>query len=279
MALLLLWEVDHQRAFPSQGGTELTPALAGFTRRLQLRAAQEPRLAWLQSADLAVPLAPGLAPSYHRRWSVRVRPPVAGEPRGWYDDFVTRWQAYIEALVCPPGSRPMSEISAELLVRVRPDLPQGGDTASSSSAVAATSSTASPVATPPDAMVATPSVKKRRRAKAPVGAAAPGAQPSVLEPPPARRQRVVPPRTEVPLSQPASAIAAPNTLAEDCLAFPPDRRPHRPRDEVEEPAPPRRKQRTLLEWFRPPAASSEDPAARAEPHAARHGRAAAGPPT
>ena len=72
MALLILWEVDHDRSFPTQGGGGLSAALLGFTRRLQQRAARDPRLGWLESADSALPLAPGLMPTHHRRWSVRV---------------------------------------------------------------------------------------------------------------------------------------------------------------------------------------------------------------
>ena len=141
MALLILWEVDHQQTFPTQGAEGLTSALVGFTRRLQLRAAQDPRLAWLKSEDMALPLAPGLAPTHHKRWSVRVLAPTAEEPQGWYTDFVTRWRAFTEALVCPPGSRPMSEVTEDLLMRVRPELRQepgeimeAADAASSSAA-------------------------------------------------------------------------------------------------------------------------------------------------
>ena len=119
IALLLLWEVDHQRAFPTQGTEGLSAILTGFSKRLQQQVAKDPRLAWLTSEDLNLPLAPGLAPTHHKRWSVRVLAPAATEPQGWYDDFVARWRAYTEALVCAPGSRPMSEVSEELLARVR----------------------------------------------------------------------------------------------------------------------------------------------------------------
>ena len=36
-ALLILWEVDHQRAYPGHGGEGLSGALTGFTKRLQER--------------------------------------------------------------------------------------------------------------------------------------------------------------------------------------------------------------------------------------------------
>ena len=81
MALLILWEVDHDRPFPSQGGSGLTEVLVGFTRRLQHRVAQDPRLAWLESEDVALPLDRGLAPSHHRRWAVRIASPAQDEPQ------------------------------------------------------------------------------------------------------------------------------------------------------------------------------------------------------
>ena len=72
MALLLLWEVDHQQPYPSQGGDGLTGALIGFSRRLQDKVAKDPELAeWLVWRDVHAPLSAGLAPSHHRRWAVR----------------------------------------------------------------------------------------------------------------------------------------------------------------------------------------------------------------
>ena len=41
MALLMLWEVDHGRPYPSTGGQGLSGALKGFTRRLQDRISQD----------------------------------------------------------------------------------------------------------------------------------------------------------------------------------------------------------------------------------------------
>ena len=162
MALLLLWEVDHERTFPSQGGTGLTATLGSFTKRLQARVAKDPRLAWLQSADMAVPLSPGLAPTHHKRWSVRVLAPAPAEPRGWYDDFLARWRAYIETLVSPPGSRPTAEVTADQLARVRPALictPTVGD--------GATSSTLGATLMGPTHTVAPPRAPPRRRVKPP----------------------------------------------------------------------------------------------------------------
>ena len=88
---MLLWEVDHQRAFPSQGGEGFSGALTGFTKRLQERVAKDAEVSqWLVWSDVQAPLSAGLAPSHHRRWAVRVQDPGPGEPKGWYDDFVGR---------------------------------------------------------------------------------------------------------------------------------------------------------------------------------------------
>ena len=123
----MLWEVDHQQAFPSHGGEGLSGALTGFTKRLE-RAAKDPRLDWVVWRDISAPLSAGLAPSHHRRWSVRVVPPAEGQPRGWYDAFVARWQAYLEVMARPRGSRPTSAVSAAQLARVRPGISGRGGT-------------------------------------------------------------------------------------------------------------------------------------------------------
>ena len=45
MVLLLLWEVDHQQAYPSQGGEGgLSGALLGFSKRLQDRISKDTEL-------------------------------------------------------------------------------------------------------------------------------------------------------------------------------------------------------------------------------------------
>ena len=121
MALLMLWEVDHQRSYPSVGGEGLSGALMGFSKRLQDRISKDTELnQWMVWKDMTIPLSPGLAPSYHRRWSVRVVAPREGEPRGWYDEFVTRWRAYLELLAQPRGARPLASLSEEQVARVRP---------------------------------------------------------------------------------------------------------------------------------------------------------------
>ena len=97
MALLILWEVDHQQEFPRGGGDGASVVLAGFTRRLKQQVVQDPELsAWLECRAMQKPLSPGLPASHHARWSVRVRPPGPSEPQGWYVEFTRRWRLFLE---------------------------------------------------------------------------------------------------------------------------------------------------------------------------------------
>ena len=77
---------------------------------------------WLVWKDMAVPLCAGLAPSHHRRWAVRLAAPGPDEPQGWYEDFITRWRAYLETLARPRGSRPTAEVPLLHAARIRPRL-------------------------------------------------------------------------------------------------------------------------------------------------------------
>ena len=97
MALLLLWEIDHSRPFPTQGdGNDRAAVLEGFTKRLQSRVATDPELSqWLTHRSMQQPLAPGLADTHHTRWSLCICRPPASEPQGWYEDFVSRWREYL----------------------------------------------------------------------------------------------------------------------------------------------------------------------------------------
>ena len=107
MALLLLWEIDHGRLFPA--GTEVNNRSASpssFCRRLRRQVAEDDDLqaAGVEDAGAA---SPGVPERHHLRWSVRVKPPQAGEPREWYDEFVTRWRAYLASVLeAPTRGRP-----------------------------------------------------------------------------------------------------------------------------------------------------------------------------
>jgi hypothetical protein len=87
MALLILWEIDHDCAWPSQAAeADRTGVLLGFTRRLKRRVAADEVLSqWLQSADVQRPLCFGLADTHHTRWSLQIRRPPAGGGPGLVD--------------------------------------------------------------------------------------------------------------------------------------------------------------------------------------------------
>ena len=105
MALLLLWEVDHGMEFVTEGGRSATHKLLGFTRRLQARVPQDPELhCWLRWVDVAAPLMPGLPPTHHVRWSLRIMAPRHAEARGWYDEFLRQWREYATSLAGPQGA-------------------------------------------------------------------------------------------------------------------------------------------------------------------------------
>ena len=283
MALLLLWEVDHNQPFPTQGTEDLTAALGSFTKRLTSRAAKDPRLAWLKSEDMATPLAPGLAPSHHRRWSVRVMAPAAAEPQGWYTDFVARWRAYTEALVCPPGSRPMSEVSEDLLLRVRPELrKRAGTVVEADSATSSTAVKTQSSATPSVARSRRQAQVRRRPREVAAGPDPPQAQSSTRSPACTSKQAT--PRSRRSREADGGLAPQPEERQVNATARSPSPasvtpRQIRPREVDVAVGPPLRRQCTLLSWLRPPAAPPENPVGPADPCAARHGRATAGPPT
>jgi hypothetical protein len=105
-ALLLLWEVDHGRPYPSDA-TTTRGRLTTFSKRLtEAVDAHEDLQAWVQSRLLTRSLVPGVPPQAQRFWSVRVLP-SAGPA------FLAAWKAYLEDFVVrqwneppPPGGDP-----------------------------------------------------------------------------------------------------------------------------------------------------------------------------
>ena len=117
--LLLLWEVDHAQSWPTTASSR-SDALAGFTKKLQKQAQRDDLLKlWFTPKEMQRPLALGLAETHQLFWPVRVRPPAPTEPRGWYEDFVTRWKAYIATFAVPLGVAATSS-AAQGARRVRP---------------------------------------------------------------------------------------------------------------------------------------------------------------
>ena len=106
--------------FPTKVGVELPTRLASFTSRLKNRVAADVELrGWLVHAASTRPLGTGLPGMYHVRWSVKVVKPKQGEPQGWYEDFVTRWQDYLVALVAGQTSRHATSAAVSGMRRAR----------------------------------------------------------------------------------------------------------------------------------------------------------------
>ena len=111
MALLLLWEVDHQAPFPSQGARDRSAVLLAFTRRLKLRVAADAELReWLSCRDAQWSLAAGVRPIHQTRWSVKIVPPKDSQPAGWYAVYIDRWQEYLASLVADPALLPSAPL-------------------------------------------------------------------------------------------------------------------------------------------------------------------------
>jgi len=92
VALLLLWEVDHNNTFPS-AAVELVGRLTTFTKALLTAVAADDELQrWLTSGHMHMRLTPGLPSVQQRRWSVSIAPEV-GEP------YLVRWKGHLTGLV------------------------------------------------------------------------------------------------------------------------------------------------------------------------------------
>ena len=245
MALLLLWEVHHDMAFPTQGdGHDRTAVLTGFTRRLRAQVQKDDELSgWLNCKDVQEPLSPGLRDTHHFRWSARVRRPPAGEPQGWYQEFTARWRAYLATQA--PQPRPPSSQS-------RPP----GDVASSSS-------TPTPLlAEPPQP--SSPSIGS---------SAEPSQHPGLPVPPPTKKGARKRSRTQ---TAPRPAAPAPAGFNQDT--------PTAGSPVAEMAAPPARRKPDIRQWLQPRQHGQVVPdpmPPRALPPApqAEHGRATQGPPT
>ena len=202
MALLLLWEVDHNQPFPTTASADPSKLLSGFTRRLHDRVRREPDMAWFQFKDMHTPLARGLPPSHHVRWSVQVVEPPSGPAAAWYPIFVLRWQAYLRSLV-----------DQSVAFAAGPSLP-------ASAATAATAPTLPPCRPRPPA----PAASSTRRAapgtplRHPVELAQPST-PATAQPTPQRPTGVTQPTLRSPLSAPPATRPHPPALGS--AAIPP----------------------------------------------------------
>lgn len=247
MALLLLWEVEHARSFPS-AAPDLTGRLMGFTKRLTKRVSADEELQWLSRKDVQVPLAPGLPETHHTRWSLRIVPPPAHEPRGWYEEFISRWRAYLGSLAQPTGC----SIVAPAPTRSPPT-------------DVATSSTSS---TPGEPAFARGGGRRRPRSVE-------------VGPEPAPRRRTAPPERDTPAG--TAALLAPSQPAQHTAQSQGGgkRRPRSPAAVTQHSA---KRQRDMRAWLQPKpqveaVPEAPPPQTVEEPQLPEHGRAAQGPPT
>ena len=262
MALLILWEIDHDMPFPTQGdGRDRAAVLTGFTKRLQARVKKDDVLsAWVTWKDVQAPLSPGLEDSHHCRWSVRVRPPRGDEPQGWYEEFIRRWRAYLETQAAP-RSRPVPS----------PALPAPAPDTATPMAVDAMAHATSSAATayrPASASLSDPALPPVQPAT-PVGEA----QPTPAAPARPHPKRTAKKRCRSASASPSSApVSAASPAAASGGTTTNDLGPHTQR------------QPSLLHWLRPrgPAGATPDPMPPATvppTRQAEHGRAVQGPPT
>jgi hypothetical protein len=92
VALLLLWEADHGKLFPS-GKVDINFRLHNFSQRLEDAVAADAELrGWLSHRKIRGVLSPGLRPANYTRWAVRIRPEVGGP-------FLGSWKAYLASVV------------------------------------------------------------------------------------------------------------------------------------------------------------------------------------
>ena len=92
VALLLLWEADHGKAYPSRA-VELVGRVSTFTAAVHDAVGVDNELPrWLTSSRMRMQLSGGLPYMPVLRWSVRIDPAV-GEP------FLGNWKAHLQKLV------------------------------------------------------------------------------------------------------------------------------------------------------------------------------------
>jgi hypothetical protein len=91
VALLLLWETEHDTRFPCNA-VGLAARIRLFTERLVGAVAADPELrAWLLHRKVWTPLTPGLPCQPHTQWGVQVLNRVG-------DPFNSAWKAHLAFL-------------------------------------------------------------------------------------------------------------------------------------------------------------------------------------
>ena len=103
VALLFLWEADHDRLYPSRAA-DLALRVITFSKRLQEAVAADTELSeWMQSRRMKTTLAPGLPTALLLPWSVTIHDAV-GEP------FLSSWKVYIASLLAKRTTAPLAAL-------------------------------------------------------------------------------------------------------------------------------------------------------------------------
>jgi hypothetical protein len=100
VALLLLWEADHQHPYPC-GKADLTASLNYFSKRLVDAVAVDTELSgWLHHRKTRMVLSSGLRPTSNTLWAVRILPEAG-------TSFLQAWKAHLRTLVHQQQHRPL----------------------------------------------------------------------------------------------------------------------------------------------------------------------------
>ena len=118
MALMLLWEADHDCTYPTEA-VEFVGRLTTFSKRLMEAVMADVELsAWLHHRQCHWALAPGTPSDKRIRWSVRIRASV-GEP------FLKAWTQYLADVVsCQAAVEQVESDDGPARKRLRPEVKQ-----------------------------------------------------------------------------------------------------------------------------------------------------------
>jgi ribonuclease HI len=109
LVLLVLWEVDHGRPFPTSS-SDVRNKVASFTRRMHEAVRKDKRLAWLTSKAVKRPLLVGLTATRQVLWAVGLRQPMG-------EAFDAAWRE-LGAKMFAEGARPGGKRGAATRMRL-----------------------------------------------------------------------------------------------------------------------------------------------------------------
>ena len=133
LVLMVLWEVDHGRAFPTSS-SDMRFKVASFTRRLHEAVRKDTRLSWVTSKAVKRPLLVGLKATSQVLWSVGLRQPMG-------EGFDNAWRE-LGRLMLAEGVRPGGKRGAATQMRLPEANPPATSTEARSTEGPASGSTA-----------------------------------------------------------------------------------------------------------------------------------------